>query len=399
MSAPWLDVIGVGANGLPSLSSVAMSALDNADVIYAGPRLHRLTAGYKAERVSWPSPFDAMVESLKSRSGQKVVVLATGDPLWYSIGARLGREIDPAQIVYHPQLSGFQFAAARMGWSLADVETLTVHGRAPEQVIPFFQPFARLLVFPWDQETPSIIAGFLKDRGFSESKITALSDLGSDNEMRFEGTATNPPQGAPRFHVLAVECLAGQSATILTRGAGLPDDVFQGDGTMTKREIRAATLAKLVPQRGAHLWDIGCGCGSVAVEWMRAERDTTAEGVEPRDDRRAFARANALALGTPKLSLRNGYAPDCLKDLRKPDAVFIGGGLSEDVFDYAWAALPQHGRLVANAVTLGSEAILRELYFKHGGELARISVERAEPVGRLSGWRPAMTVTQWSLTK
>ncbi|MEM9715994.1 MAG: precorrin-6y C5,15-methyltransferase (decarboxylating) subunit CbiE [Pseudomonadota bacterium] len=399
MTAPWLDIIGVGADGLPSLSPVAISALEQADAIYAGERLHALTEGVPGERVSWPTPFDAMISSLKARRGKKTVVLATGDPLWYSIGARLGREIDPAEIIYHPQLSGFQFAAARMGWSLADVETLTVHGRAPEQMIPFIQPGAKLLILPWDGSTPSVLGGFLAERGYGDSRITALANLGSADEQRFEGTANAPPSYVPGFHVLAVECMAGDDTLVLGRGGGLPDHVFQGDGTMTKQEVRAITLAKLMPMRGQHLWDIGSGCGSVAVEWMRAARDATATGVEPRDDRCAYARANATALGTPKLKLVQGTAPDALNGLVQPDAVFIGGGLSGTVFETAWAALPKHGRLVANGVTLETEAVLRDLHARHGGQLVRIAVERAEPVGDRTGWRPAMTVTQWSLMK
>ncbi|MEM0977994.1 MAG: precorrin-6Y C5,15-methyltransferase (decarboxylating) subunit CbiT, partial [Pseudomonadota bacterium] len=342
---------------------------------------------------------DAMVDSLRARRGDRVVVLATGDPLWFSIGARLGREIDPAEITYHPQLSGFQFAAARMRWSLADVETLTVHGRAPEQMIPFIQPGARLLILPWDGSTPEVIGRFLVERGYGDSRMTALSDLGATSEARFEGTADDPPKDVPGFHVLAVECVAGDGAVVLGRAPGLPDEAFQGDGTMTKKEVRAITLAKLMPMRGAHLWDIGTGCGSVAIEWMRAARDAIATGIEPREDRCAFARSNAVALGTPKLNLVQGDAPEALADLPKPDAVFIGGGLSDVVFEAAWSALPKHGRLVANAVTLESEAKLRALHARHGGALARIAVERAEPVGRMTGWRPAMTVTQWSLMK
>ena len=399
MTAPWLHVIGVGADGLSSLTPLAISALEEADAIYAGARLHALTEGFKGERVSWPSPFDAMIDSLRARRGENVVVLATGDPLWYSIGARLGREIDPAEVIYHPQLSGFQFAAARMGWSLADVETLTVHGRSSEQMIPFIQPGARLLILPWDAETPAVIAGYLKERGYGRSKIIALGHLGTDEEARFEGTADAPPKGAPGFHVLAVECVGDAEAVVHGRGGGLPDEAFQSDGTMTKQEVRAITLAKLMPMRGAHLWDIGCGCGSVAIEWMRGARDAIATGIEPRDDRRAFARANAVALGTPKLTLVDATAPEGLDGLSRPDAVFIGGGLSEAVFDIAWTALPTHGRLVANAVTLESEAVLRALHARYGGALARIAVERAEPVGQMTGWRPAMTVTQWSLMK
>jgi precorrin-6Y C5,15-methyltransferase (decarboxylating) len=203
----------------------------------------------------------------------------------------------------------------------------------------------------------------------------------------------------PAFNTLAVECIAAPDAALLPRVPGLADDLFQSDGTMTKQEVRAATLAKLMPMRGALLWDIGCGSGSVAIEWMRAARYARAIGIEPRADRRAMAGANALALGAPKLELVEGSVPEALDGLTPPDAIFIGGGLSHDTFNAAWAALRPLGRLVANAVTLESEAVLMDLHARHGGDLVRLSVCRAEPVGRLTGWRPSMPVTQWSLVK
>ena len=159
------------------------------------------------------------------------------------------------------------------------------------------------------------------------------------------------------------------------------------------------TLAKLMPMRGALLWDIGAGCGSVAVEWMRGAHYARAVGIEPRADRRAMAAANALALGVPGLRLVEGEAPAALDGLEAPDAVFIGGGLSAEVFGAAWAALKPLGRLVANAVTIESEQVMLALHARHGGDLCKIQVARAEAVGRMSGWKPAMPVIQWSLVK
>ncbi len=202
----------------------------------------------------------------------------------------------------------------------------------------------------------------------------------------------------PAFHVLAVEVLADDTATLIPRGPGLPDDAFAHDGKMTKQEVRAATLAKLWPRRNALLWDIGSGCGSVAIEWMRAVRDAEAIGLEPNAKRRALAEENALKLGAPRLKLIDAKAHlRGLADLPTPDAIFIGGGLSPAVIAASIAALPRHGRLVANAVTLESEAILIAAHAEHGGELTRIAISRAEPVGPFRGWRPLMTVTQWSL--
>lgn len=398
MTTPWLHIVGIGEDGMDGLTPAARAVVTAADVIVGGERHHTLI-DVAAERLAWPSPFDAMIETIRGLRGRRVVILVTGDPLWYSVGARIGRAIDPAEITYFPQLSAFQLAAARMGWSLADVDTLTVHGRPVAQMIAFIQPDARLLILTTGSETPGQIAAFLTERGFGQSKMTVLAAMGGDREERFDGLAESWDADVPAFNTLAVECIAAPDAALLPRVPGLADSLFQSDGTMTKQEVRAATLAKLMPMRGALMWDIGCGSGSVAIEWMRAARYARAIGIEPRADRRAMAASNAQALGAPRLELIDGEAPACLTDLEAPDAIFVGGGLSHETFAAAWAALRPLGRLVANAVTLESEAVLMDLHARHGGELVRIAVHRAEPVGRLTGWRPAMPVTQWSLVK
>ncbi|MFQ6547191.1 precorrin-6y C5,15-methyltransferase (decarboxylating) subunit CbiE [Aestuariibius sp. 2305UL40-4] len=399
MTGPWLHIVGIGEDGMAGLAPATRAVVEGAEVIVGGDRHHVLSEAVSAERVAWPSPFDAMIDTLLSFKGRRVVVLATGDPLWYSVGARIGRAISPSEIVYHPQLSAFQLAAARMGWSLADVETLTVHGRPVEQMIAFIQPDARLLVLTTGAETPGKIAAFLTQRGFGESRMSVLAAMGGKDEARFDGIARAWDHAVPEFNTLAVDCVAAPDAALVPRVPGLADDLFHHDGTMTKREVRAATLAKLMPMRGAHLWDIGTGSGSVAIEWMRAARFARATAIEPRADRRAMAAANALALGAPKLAIVEGEAPAALEGLEPPDAIFIGGGLSAEVFAAAWKALRPLGRLVANAVTLESEAALIALQAEHGGDLVRIGVDRVEPVGRYRGWRPAMPVVQWSLVK
>ncbi len=399
MTQRWLHIVGIGEDGLDGLTPATRAVLEAAEVIVGGDRHHDLSDTITAERLSWPSPFDALIGRLQTMRGRRVVVLATGDPLWFSVGARIGRAIDPAEITYHPQISAFQLAAARMGWSLADVETLTVHGRPVEQMIAFIQPDQRLLILTTGKDTPNQIARFLAERGYGKSSMTVLANMGGDREERFDGIAETWDQEVPPFNTLAVECIAAPDAALQPRVPGLADELFQHDGTMTKQEVRAVTVARLMPMRGALLWDIGTGCGSVAVEWMRAARYARAIGIEPRADRRAMAAANALALGTPKLQLIDGEAPAVLHGLEAPDAIFIGGGLDEAVFGAAYTALKPLGRLVANAVTLESEAVLLDLHKRHGGTLSKLAVQRAEPVGRLTGWRPLMPVTQWSLVK
>jgi len=399
MSNPWLHIVGIGEDGLDGLTPATRAVVEAAEVILGGDRHHRLAESINAERIAWPSPFSAMIDTITGLRGKRAVVLVTGDPLWFSVGARIGRAVDPSEIVYHPQLSAFQLAAARMGWSLPDVETLTVHGRPVEQMIAFIQPNVRLLILTTGAETPAQIAAFLSERGYGQSKMTVLAAMGGVDEARFDGVAETWDHTVPAFNTLAVECIAAPDAAMLPRVPGLADSLFQSDGTMTKQEVRAATVAKLMPMRGALLWDIGCGSGSVAIEWMRAARYARAIGIEPRADRRAMAGANALALGAPKLELVDGSVPDALDGLAAPDAIFIGGGLSRETFEAAWDALRPLGRLVANAVTLESEVALIALHAEFGGDLVRIAVHRAEPVGRLTGWRPAMPVTQWSLVK
>ncbi|MBM7068624.1 precorrin-6y C5,15-methyltransferase (decarboxylating) subunit CbiE [Actibacterium sp. 188UL27-1] len=396
---PWLHIVGIGEDGLDGLAPATRAIVEAAEIIIGGDRHHDLAPDLRAQRLAWPHPFDALIDTIKNLHGQRVVVLATGDPLWYSVGAKIGRSIDPAQITYHPQISAFQLAAARMGWSLADVETLTVHGRPVEQMIAFIQPDQRLVILTTGAGTPSQIAEFLTKRGFGDSRMTVLAAMGGPQERRFDGLARDWRHTVPPFNTLAIDCVAAPGAALIPRVPGLADDLFQHDGTMTKREVRAATLAKLMPMRGALLWDVGTGCGSVAVEWMRAARYARAIGLEPRADRRMMAAANASALGTPRLELIDGEAPNALENLEKPDAVFIGGGLSEATFTACWEALRPLGRLVANAVTLESEAQLLALHTRYGGDLVRLQVHRAEPVGSYHGWRPAMPVTQWSLIK
>ncbi|MEM9778308.1 MAG: precorrin-6y C5,15-methyltransferase (decarboxylating) subunit CbiE [Pseudomonadota bacterium] len=398
MSA-WLDIVGIGEEGLDGLQPATRAVVEAAEVIVGGDRHHGLSAALTAERIAWPSPFDAMIDRLASLKGRRAVVLVTGDPLWYSVGARILKGIPAAEITFHPHLSSFQYAAARMGWSLADVDTLTVHGRPVEQAIPFFAPHARLLILTQGPATPREVAALLTERGYGASHLTVLEALGGPRESRMDGTAKDWTKDAPAFHVLAVDCQADPDARTLALGPGLPDDAFEHDGKMTKSEVRALTLAQLAPRRGATLWDIGCGCGSIAVEWLRLARDGVAVGLEPRADRRAMAARNATRLGAPRLELRDATAPEGLADLPTPDAIFIGGGLSEPTIETSLKALAPQGRLVANAVTLESEALLITAHTRWGGTLTRLQVMRAEPVGPFRGWRPLMPVTQWAVQR
>ena len=400
MVQPWIHIIGIGEDGMVGLSPEAMYYLGEAEVIIGGDRHHGLTDDLPAERISWPSPFDALIDRIRSLKGRRLVILVTGDPLWYSVGARISRAIPADEIRFHPQLSAFQWASARMGWSLADVETLTIHGRPDSQIIPHLAPNVRLLVLTQNGDSPRQVARILCERGFGNSKLTVLAALGGEREERLEGLAKDWDHPAPDFHTLAIECEASAEAQWHSRVGGLPDDAFVHDGTMTKRHVRSMTISALAPYPDALLWDVGAGCGSISVEWMRAARGARAIALEPKEQRCDMISKNARALGTEKIEVVCAEAPNGLGGLDVPDAIFIGGGLTDKgVFDVCWSNLREGGRLVANVVTLESEAELSRLHMQYGGGLTRLSVQNAEAIGDFRGWRSAMPVTQWVVEK
>ncbi len=395
----WLHIVGIGEDGLDGLSPTARMAIQNAEYIVGGKRHHTLVGDVSAERINWPSPFDALIAQLQSLRGKNVVVLATGDPLWFSVGNNIAAAFDMAEVQFHAHVGAFQLAAAELGWGLQDVDCLTVHGRPIERVKAFLQNGRKLLLLTSNGAAVSNIAALLSKAGFGNSKLSAISHLGGNDQNRFDGIASDWEHSVPDLNTLAIECVADIDAQVFPQTYGLPDDAFKHDGTMTKQEVRAITLAKLMPMPDALLWDVGCGCGSVAVEWMRSARNARAIGIETREDRRAFAKANAMNLGGFDLPLIDQPVPEALTGLETPDAIFIGGGLSVETFERCLASLKPMGRLVCNAVTLGSEQVLLDKHAEHGGELVRLQFSRAVPVGNKMGWKPAMPVTQYSLVK
>jgi precorrin-6Y C5,15-methyltransferase (decarboxylating) len=275
-----------------------------------------------------------------------------------------------------------------------------VHGRALAGIIRYLHPGARILALSWDGTTPAKLAALLTERGLGQSRLTVLERMGGAGERIREFLADD---GAPRdidpLNTIAIEIVAASQARTATFAAGHSDDLYVHDGQLTKREVRAITLASLAPRHGELLWDIGLGAGSVAIEWLLHDASLRAIGIEERADRAANATRNAAELGTPELQIVIGRAPEALTGLAAPDAVFIGGGLGDGVLDPAWAALKPGGRMVANAVTLEGEATLLSAFQRIGGELSRIELSRADKIGGLTGWRPAMPVTQWQVVK
>ena len=401
MSLPWLHVVGIGEDGLDGLGLRARALVDEAEVLVGGARhLAKVPPG-TAERVPWGEDFATTVESLARWRGRRVVVLASGDPMNYGAGTIVARRFAREEFMIIPAPSAFSLAAARLGWALPDVECLTVHGRPLAVVDRAVAPGRRLLVLAEDGETPAKLAAHLVRRGYGQSPIAALERLGGANERILEGTAESwayPP--GDDLVTLAVECVAGESARILSRAAGLPDEAFAHDGQITKREVRAATLARLMPLPGQLLWDVGAGAGSIAVEWLRAEPSARAVALERNPARLRLIHRNAEILGVPELKIVAGEAPRALSELpAPPDAVFVGGGISAETLGQCWRALGPRGRLVANAVTLEAERALLDFHAVAGGELTRIAVERVEPLGAHAAMKPHRSVLQLAALK
>jgi precorrin-6Y C5,15-methyltransferase (decarboxylating) len=398
MTARWLTLIGIGEDGF--LSEAARRSLEEAEVVYGSARHFELAHSLAGRQKTWPSPFSAVYDELEGLRGRPVAVLATGDPQWYGIGSTLARKFAPEEIRALPAPSAFQLAAARLGWALQDVETISLHGRPVETLTSFLYPGAKILALTSNGQTPQTVAAILFAQGYGRSRMTVLEHMGGEKERIVSGSADGWNETVADFNTLALEITADPGVAFRPRVPGLADDAFVHDGKMTKREVRAVTLSQLMPHPGALLWDIGLGCGSIAIEWMRSARGARAIGLEPNADRRWLASENALALGVPGLDIKDASAPDGLSDLPAPDAIFIGGGLTADgIVDACHDALKDGGRLVANAVTLEGEAVLLDVHERLGGGLTRISVERAGAVGGLTGWRPLMPVTQWHLIK
>jgi precorrin-6B C5,15-methyltransferase / cobalt-precorrin-6B C5,C15-methyltransferase len=397
----WLSIIGMGEDGLEGLSPRARALLSDAEVIVGSRRLLALMGDSTAEQHEWPQPFSAVIDRIMPLRGRRTVVLATGDPLNYGVARKLMEIVPFAEMEIVPQLSSFSLAAARMGWPLGDCDTITLHGRPAANIEAFIQPDVRLLALTADASTIAEVARRLVARGYGPSEITVLENMGGprENSVRFRAEDfTECPFSD--LNTLAIWCRPKADAALLPRVPGLPDDAFIHDGQLTKREVRAATLAALGPYPDALLWDVGAGCGSIAIEWMRAARGARSIAFEHDPERLRMIGENADRLGTPRLKVIAGEAPASLAGQEAPDAVFIGGGMGiPGVFETSWAALKSHGRMVANVVTLEGELHLVDLQEKHGGDLVRLDVSYLARIGPLRALKPRMAVLQWRAVK
>lgn len=396
---PRITVVGVGADGWHGLPGHLRTTIEQAPVVLGGRRHLDLLPEVPGQvREVWPSPLRVGLPALLERhSGTAPVVLASGDPLLSGIATTLIDLLGADAVEVVPGVSSVALARARLGWSAEATEVLTLVGRDEALLVRQLAPGRRLLVLSSDVSTPDRVARLLCARGYSGTRMTVLGDLGSDDESRVEGTAGSWDASVSALHVLALE-LAGP--VVGSWAPGLPDSAYEHDGQLTKRDLRASALARLAPQPGQLLWDVGAGAGSVGIEWMRAHPACRTVAVEADPARAARIARNATALGVPGLVVVEGRAPDALADLPAPDGVFVGGGATvPGLLDACLDALPAGGRLVVHGVTLETESLLGSAYAEHGGELTRIAVEAAAPVGSFTGWTPARTVTQWAMTK
>ena len=418
----WLSIVGIGEDGLVGVNPVGRSLIAAATVLVGGDRhLAMLPPDDPREKIPWSSPLEDSIQEIIHRRGQAVCLLASGDPLCYGIGTTLLRRIPIDEMTIVPAPSAFSLACARLGWSLPEVETVSLCGRDPALLHSLLYPHAKILVLSADRHTPAVVARILTEKGFGASQMVILEHMGGSKERQITAIAdswqinTTPPNlplvrgGANKeitniadLNTIAITCLPSPQGRKALRpySPGLPDNAYHHDGQLTKREVRAITLAALAPLPGQLLWDVGAGCGSISIEWLRSHRHCRAIAIEQHPQRLQYIADNATALGTPQLQIIAGTAPAILKDLPIPDAIFIGGGLTiPNLLDTCWSALRPGGRLVANTVTVESELVLLQKQQELGGELTRIAIQRAEPVGKFLGWKGMAIVTQWLVVK
>ena len=407
MTQKWLAVVGIGEDGLLGLTPIAQFLVEQAQIIVGGDRhLAMLPPGDRRKKICWTSPIENSINEILRHQGQSVCVLASGDPLNYGIGTTLLRRVAIEEMTIIPAPSAFSLACARLGWSLTEVETLSLCGRSPALLHAALYPGAQILVLSEDSHTPAVVAQLLTEQGWGESQITVLQRMGSDHERVTIGRAATWAEqdlanlNFADLNTLAIALPLQPSPSPLSRLAGIPDTAYHHDGQITKREVRAITLAALAPQPGQLLWDVGAGCGSIGIEWMRSHGRCRAIAIEQNRDRLQLIANNATALGTPNLKLVTGQAPAALHDLPEPNAIFIGGGVTATAMvETCWEALRSGGRLVINAVTVESEQVIWQWHSQLGGELSRIAIQRAEPIGKFLGWKAMAPVTQWRVVK
>lgn len=396
MSEPWITIIGLGEDGPEGLSAASREALEAADVVM-GPARH-LGLVQAPETVAWPVPFADGYKVLEGLRGRHVAVLASGDPFWFGAGRGISAHF-PGQWRAFPGVSIFGLVAARLGWALEDVACLGLHAAPFARMRKELAPGALVIATLRDGRAVSELARYLCDAGVSDAEVFVCEAMGGPNE-RVRRMPVVEAMGGGFEHPVAVGISVKGSKTVIPRASGIPDALFETDGVMTKRPLRAMTLSALAPCAHEHLWDIGGGSGSIAVEWVLAHHSCTASIVEPRADRCALIRANAEAFGVEhRLEVIEGRAPEVFAAMDPPDAVFVGGGLTAEMRAALWATLAEGTRVVANAVTLETEALLVGWQATFGGDLMKVELSHSAPMGPKRGWKAAYPVVQWSVVR
>jgi precorrin-6B C5,15-methyltransferase / cobalt-precorrin-6B C5,C15-methyltransferase len=399
---PWLSIVGIGEDGVDGLSPAARALIAQASLVVGGARHLKLVEPIIVGRtMAWPSPPQAAFPEIKARRFSPVCVVATGDPFFYGVGSLLAKEIPIDELICLPGPSAFSLAASRLGWPLQDCALVSLHGRRLETILPHLQPRARILALSWDGSTPEKLAELLTRTGIGDAKMIICEAMAGPRE-RIRTTSADGFDLGPvdPLNLVAIETPGRVWPRAASQTPGLPDDWFENDGQLTKREIRAVTLAALAPRRGELLWDVGSGSGSVAIEWILSSPASRAVAIERDEGRAARIARNAASLGALDLIIAHGSAPDAFADLPQPDAIFVGGGVSRrKLLHAAWSALPPGGRLVANAVTLAAQSELFEQFKRFGGDLRTIQISRVEQIGSLDALRPARAVMQWAAVK
>ncbi|WP_237154295.1 precorrin-6y C5,15-methyltransferase (decarboxylating) subunit CbiE [Oryzibacter oryziterrae] len=394
---PWLTLVGIGEDGLDGLSPAASRAVAQAEILFGGRRHLDLVRAPVDKRRPWPSPLTDAFPEIEARRGRPTVVLASGDPFFHGVGSLIAGFIDPCEILAYPAPSAYALAAARLGWAGQDCVRVTLHGRALERILPHCQPGACLIALSWDGSTPQKLAALLTARGFGRSVLTVLEAMGGPRERVRATLAQDFAFGeVDPLNTIAVEVVADVEARILPLTGGLPDDWFEHDGQISKREVRVLTLSALAPRRGDFLWDVGAGSGSVAIEWMLADPTCHAVAIEENAARAARIARNAAWFGVPDLRILEARAPSGFDSLPPPDAIFIGGGAGDpDVLESCIHRLKAGGRLVVNAVTLETQGDVLAAQGLMGGEVRQLSVSRLEKIGGFHALKPALPIVQW----
>ena len=375
MTEPVIEVVGIGADGWAGLSARSQELITAAGVLLGSLRqLDLVPERPDQQRFPLPTPMRAGLPDLLASVGDRTVaVLASGDPLVYGIAATLIDLVGAHRVRVHPTVSSVSLAAAELGWTSDSFDVV----RIATSLTPLrrvLTPGRRVLVLSADEGTPA------------QSRHDAAA----------EQVTAGPPATA-RLNIVALT-VAGPGGWPTV--GGLPDEAFEHDGQLTKRDVRASALARLAPAPGQLLWDVGAGAGSVAIEWSRTDPRCRAVAIERDDARAARIARNAETLGATGVRVITGRAPAALAGLPTPDAVFVGGGAgSAGLLDTCWQAIGPGGRLVVHAVTLETEGVLVDRHARQGGELIRLSVERVEPLGGFRGWVAARPVVQWSVTR